>query len=98
MNRYTRFKPVVALLLILALTLIGASPALAATVPANNNFKKATAASTLPFNDTTNNASATLEASEPQGCSGVQHTIWYKFTATKNTAITASIPSFGFFD
>ncbi len=44
----------------------------------------------LPFSNTQNVRGATLEAGEPQPCFSLRQTVWYSFTPTSDSVLTAS--------
>jgi len=52
--------------------------------PANDNFANATVITTLPFDDTVDSATATVEPGEPQNCVYSNNTIWYSFTPAQD--------------
>lgn len=74
------------------------------TPPPNDDFANAIVINSNPFTDTQNNAAATTEANDPvpqvtTGCPasfgfpnaaiGRNHSIWYRFTPSANTTVTA---------
>jgi hypothetical protein len=57
--------------------------------PSNNNFRKATLISSLPFADILDPTGATA-GNEPQPtCNGSGTTVWYRFTPSTNTTLSA---------
>lgn len=83
------------LLILVALVVLGLSvPAVAAAAPTNDEFANAAIIGTLPFSDTQDNSSATLEPNEPLGCAQDYYnptgSDWYAYTPTSNGAITAT--------
>jgi PKD repeat protein len=87
-------RSAIALLMVAALALPGASIALAAP-PANDNFAAATVVPGLPFSDVVDNTEATEEAGEPQYCYSPQ-TVWYTFTPSANVAVRADMAGSSF--
>jgi PKD repeat protein len=64
--------------------------------PANDNFADASPVASLPFNATVDLRAATTEASEPvPSCVGLQHTVWYSFTATTTESLRAIVDDYG---
>lgn len=64
--------------------------------PGNDAFANATPISTLPFSDTQDLSTATVEPGEPgPGCFGTSNTVWYSFTAGTTQSITASVNQYG---
>jgi hypothetical protein len=56
-------------------------------VPPNDDFQNAVAITGLPFTHSVNTTAATAAPDDPSGpenCDIEGHTVWYKFTATKN--------------
>jgi len=60
-----------------------------ATVPSNDDIGSATIVSTLPFSTTQDTSGATVAADDPF-CSGRSATVWFAFTPTSNTSVTAN--------
>jgi PKD repeat protein len=59
--------------------------------PANDDFTNATPIPALPFTDTIDAPTATLEPGEPQsGCPASSGTVWYAFTPTDTATITVN--------
>ncbi len=85
------------LILALAISFAGFTPALAAP-PANDNFADATVISGLPYFDVVDNTEATREIDEPPDCSGSAWTIWYSFTPTTDTWIQVDMAGSTFSD
>ncbi len=86
-------------LALLGLALLAlALPAVALAQPANDDFANATVVGSLPFSDTQDTSSATLEVNEPTGCAPYYYnptgSVWYAFTPTSNAAISASTSSY----
>ena len=78
------------LLLALAFSLAGFSPALAAP-PANDNFADAISI-TLPFSATIDMTEAGIEPDETQySCTNVEHSVWYSFIPTENMTVHLSM-------
>lgn len=83
------FHPFASLFLALALTITGASPALAAP-PANDDFNSATTVTEpLPFNDAISTVEATTAGDDPD-CFGQGPTVWYSFTASQDMSVQAN--------
>jgi hypothetical protein len=61
--------------------------------PPNDNFSDATVISETPFSQSVDVTGATTEEGEPTGNCGYtpQHTVWYKFTAPANGAVTTGL-------
>jgi PKD repeat protein len=81
---------------ILLLTALGRAGSGLAAAPSNDNFAGATAVASLPFSGTADTTEATLEDSEPFGCSSYVADVWYRIAApaTESLRITFS-PSDG---
>jgi len=77
------------LLLALAFSLAGFSPALAAP-PANDNFADAISI-TLPFSAVVDITEAGVETDEPQSCSYNERTVWYFFTPSESMTVRLDI-------
>lgn len=76
--------------LILVLVLSLALPiGVLAAAPAHDNFDDAVMIAAFPFNDALDTSEATVDVDDP-ACAGQAATIWYQFTATNNTTITAN--------
>ncbi len=58
--------------------------------PANDQFNAATPVTGLPYNDTAEVTSATIEPEEPQNCHFKPQTLWYSFTPTMDLSVAAS--------
>src|ERR1700752_430285 len=77
------FRPFASLILALAITFAGASPALAAP-PANDDFNSATIVTEpIPFSDSVNTSEATTAGDDPD-CFGQGPTVWYSFTPSQD--------------
>ena len=64
--------------------------------PGNDAFADTTSIGALPFSDTQDLSTATVEPSEPApGCFGTNNTVWYSFTGATTQSITASIDQYG---
>jgi len=59
--------------------------------PANDNFADAGVISTLPFTDSGDLNGTTTEPGEPQFCTYQQETVWYAFTPSTTTVISADL-------
>jgi hypothetical protein len=70
----------------LLFALLNVPPALAQ--PANDDFDSATVITALPFTDSVSTSEATTAFDDPF-CDGNDHSVWYSFTATKDTVIQA---------
>jgi len=83
------FRPFASLVLALAITFAGVSPALAAP-PANDDFNSATIVTEpLPFSDAINTTEATTAGDDPD-CVGQGPTVWYAFTPSVDMQIQAN--------
>jgi PKD domain-containing protein len=81
----------ISIVTVLMLALSGVSPAFA--VGTNDNFANATQIFSLPYNVNQDNYSATFEAGEPTPTCGYGYnlsTIWYSYTPSANTSLTAT--------
>jgi hypothetical protein len=79
--------------LVAGLTIMMAGPASAA-IPTNDDFANATVITGLPFTDATvNTADATTQATDPTGCAGAAHSVWYTYTSDRDG--TMSVDTFG---
>jgi len=94
---YKVLRSFTSLLLALAFSLAGFSPALAAP-PANDNFADAEAIPVLPFSDSVDITEATIEPNEPQNCSNSPNTVWYSFTPSANAVVSADMAGSSFVD
>lgn len=57
-------------------------------VPTNDDFQNAVVISRLPFTHSVNTTTATAAPDDPSNrCEIEGHTVWYKFSATKNTRV-----------
>ena len=82
-------------LLVAGLTIMAAGPATAA-VPTNDDFANATVV-TSSFTDTTvNTTDATSQATDPTGCMGAAHSVWYTFTAARDGSASFDTLGSGF--
>jgi PKD repeat protein len=64
--------------------------------PANDNIANASVVSSLPFSDSQDLSSATMQAGEPSpGCFGTSNTVWYSFTPDTTQSITATTDQYG---
>jgi hypothetical protein len=65
--------------------------------PANDHFANATVISSLPFSDAADGVTASGQTGEPSGPCGSfpTGTVWYRYTPSSNTTLTASTPSSG---
>jgi hypothetical protein len=79
---------VITVVTILIMALSSVQPALAAP-PTNDNFADAQVITALPFSATVDTTEATIEVSEPESCWFLTNTVWYSFTPSQNTAVTA---------
>ncbi|HKY54088.1 MAG TPA: hypothetical protein VJM08_07285 [Anaerolineales bacterium] len=83
------YRPFVCLLLALAITFAGVSPAVAAP-PANDDFNSATVVTEpLPFSDVISTVEATTAADDPD-CVGQGPTVWYAFTPSQDMQVQAN--------
>ncbi len=84
------FQRFASLILALAITIAGVSPAYAA--PSNDNFADATVISGLPFSLTANTTGASFEFNEPNPTCNYWgyplKTVWFAYTPSSNTALT----------
>ncbi len=81
---------------IAAVLLLGASPVAAgAAPPTNDSFSSATPIAHLPFEDAfASNASATMEASEPDpSCGPVGSSVWYKIEPSSDYTLRVRVVS-----
>lgn len=86
---YKLFRPFASLMLALAVTFAGVSPALAAP-PSNDDFNSATTVTEpLPFSDAINTVEATTAGDDPD-CFGQGPTVWYAFTPSQDVLIQAN--------
>jgi hypothetical protein len=70
------------LILVATLSLVlGSAPLASAVAPANDRFGSATVVGSLPFADALSTVDATYSASDPTGCVGAAHSVWYTYTA-----------------
>lgn len=77
-----------AALLTAGLTIMAAGPAFAA-VPTNDDFANATPIAGMPFADATvNTTEATTQASDPAGCGGAAHSVWYAYRSDRDGTAT----------
>ena len=67
-------------------------------VPPNDDFANAAAITALPFSNTVDNTSASIETGEPSSsCAGTRSkTVWYAFTATGTGSVSARAIASGF--
>ena len=80
--------PFASLILVLALTFAGVSPAWAAP-PSNDDFASPTSVTEpLPFTDSINTSEATTAVDDPD-CAGNGPTVWYAFTPSQDMLIQA---------
>src|SRR5215216_92880 len=96
MIRSKNFTNVTAIITVLIIVLSSAQTAFAnGAPPPNDNFANATVISSLPFDDTVDNTSATTETGEPGA--NIQFllfkTVWYSFTPTETQYISVSATS-----
>src|SRR3972149_5660917 len=83
------FRPFASLILALAITFAGVSPALAAP-PSNDDFDFATVVTEpLPFGDAINTLEATTAGDDPD-CAGQGPTVWYSFSPSQDMQIQAN--------
>ena len=83
------FRPFTSLVMALAVTFAGVSPALAAP-PGNDDFNSATVVTEpLPFSDSINTTEATTAGDDPD-CFGQGPTVWYSFTPSQDVLIQAN--------
>jgi hypothetical protein len=68
----------------------------AAEAPPNDDFAGARDVSKIPFDASVDNASATTEPGEPQGCGGATNTVWYSFTPSSDVDLVARAVSESF--
>jgi hypothetical protein len=82
----------------LAVVLVFLLPGVASAAPANDNFAGRETIAALPFSDTTDTTTATLEGGEPESAEGdcvlnppgyMDKTVWYQFTAPTEAILTA---------
>jgi hypothetical protein len=79
------------LLLALAFSLAGFSPALAAP-PANDNFANAEGIPSLPFSASIDMTEAGIEPDEIQySCTNIERSVWYSFIPTENMTVHLSM-------
>jgi PKD repeat protein len=85
----TKFSTkLITMLTVLLLTLSSVQPALAA--PINDDFANATNITSLPFDDTFDWNTPTIEVGEPGPACAVSFTsVWYRFTPTTRVAVRA---------
>jgi hypothetical protein len=86
-----QLKIAIACLAVLAIAAITLPGVAKASPPANDNFADATVISTLPFTDSGDLNGTTTEPGEPQFCNFQAQTVWYAFTPTVTTAISADL-------
>src|SRR5688572_13320320 len=72
-----------------------ASKAAYASPPANDNFADADSISTLPFTDTGDLGGTTTEPGEPQFCSFLTQSVWYRFTPSSTVVIRVGVNASG---
>jgi hypothetical protein len=84
------YRSLAALLLVMAFSLAGVQPALAAA-PANDNFADAQVVPALPFSTLVDITDATAEPNEPDYCDTARQTVWYSFTPSELAAVSVSI-------
>jgi hypothetical protein len=90
MGRQRALRAGVAITIALALMGLWAPTAAAKpTSPANDDFKKATKITTLPFTNTINTTKATSAKDDPTDCGPTSNSVWYVLTA--QTAMTVAI-------
>ena len=80
--------------LLIALCLLSLSagqPARAEGPPPNDDFANATVIDALPFEAEGDLVDATLEPNEPGNCEGAERTIWFRFDATVDDDVVASL-------
>jgi hypothetical protein len=77
------------LALAMVLSLLGGQAAFAAP-PSNDNFNGATVISSLPFGDSLDTTEATRANNDPDCSGGDGHTVWYVFTPSADTDVTAN--------
>jgi PKD repeat protein len=65
--------------------------------PGNDDFADATSIGALPFSDSQDLSTATIEQGEtsPAGCFSTSNTVWYSFTPGTTQTITATIDQYG---
>jgi PKD repeat protein len=64
--------------------------------PTNDDFADASPVASLPFTATVDLRAATTEAAEPMpSCVGLQHTVWYSFTAPTTETLRAIVVDSG---
>ncbi len=85
---YKIFRFFASLMLALAITFAGYSPALAAP-PVNDNFANAEVISSLPFSTSVDITESTIEPGEPNNCGFLQRTVWYSFTPSETLSVRA---------
>lgn len=76
------------LILVLALSFTGFTPALAAP-PTNDDFANAEEIASLPFVTTVDAGEATLEPGEPQTCLPTDRSVWYTFVPSETMVLIA---------
>jgi hypothetical protein len=83
------FRPFASLIMALAVTYAGVSPALAAP-PGNDDFNSATVVTEpLPFSDAISTLEATTAGDDPD-CFGQGPTVWYVFTPSQDMDVQAN--------
>lgn len=83
-------------LLVAGLTIMAAGP-VSAAVPTNDDFANATVVTGLPYTDATvNTADASTQATDPTGCAGAAHSVWYSYTADRGGSLTFDTFGSGF--
>ena len=87
MNEILKQRALVASILVICLSLLIASPALAQ--PGNDDFDSPTPIPSLPFTDTLDTSQATTANDDPD-CAGNGHTVWYVFSPAGDMRINAN--------
>jgi hypothetical protein len=91
------FSRTITIVIVFMLALSGVSPAFA--VGTNDNFADATQISSLPYNVNQDNYGATFEVGEPTPTCGYGYnlsTIWYSYTPSADTSLTARASYYNF--
>jgi PKD repeat protein len=64
--------------------------------PGNDSFASATPIGSLPFADTQDLSTATVQPGEPSpGCFSTNNTVWYSFTPSTTQSVTATLNQYG---
>lgn len=90
MNTIQKIRSITSGLLIAVILLAFSVIGVMASPPGNDNFANATVIENLPFSNTANTASATIETDDPWTCVGQYKSIWYAYTPTRDIKLSVS--------